>query len=140
MRSSVKKSQNTTEHLFEIGQAVRLKRKVKVGEKEIFHVTGLLPLREGAPQYRIKNPSEEHERVISQELIEVVNLKSSGEIEKTKQEIANSVADARSNASTEIEKINANVLSGQQGLKVRVRKQLFFGKNQHQITPRLCSP
>ena len=83
MRSSVKKSQNTTEHLFKIGQAVRLKRKVKVGEKEIFHVTGLLPLREGAPQYRIKNPSEEHERVISQELIEVVNLKTSGEIEKS---------------------------------------------------------
>lgn len=67
-------------HLFEVGQAVRMK--VGLGgstlSSDIYHITGTLPPRGDSPQYRIRNDDERHERVITQSSIEPLDMSRSG--------------------------------------------------------------
>ncbi|MBZ9761110.1 hypothetical protein LB553_09505 [Mesorhizobium sp. CA8] len=58
--------------LFDIGQAVRLKGGLGVGPKtgEVYRVTGTLPPRGNSPQYRVRNESEPHERVVTEDRLE----------------------------------------------------------------------
>ena len=64
-------------HAFSIGQTVRMKTRSDVGSPEMFKITRRLPLEGTAPNYRIKSFTEEHERVISQDLIEAVESSES---------------------------------------------------------------
>ncbi len=67
-------------HLFEIGQAVRLRGGLggSTLSSDIYHITGTLPPRGVSPQYRIRNEDERHERVTTQESIEPVAMSPSG--------------------------------------------------------------
>ncbi|MDG4903522.1 hypothetical protein [Mesorhizobium sp. WSM4989] len=64
-------------HLFDIGQAVRLKSGPGTGPKtgEIYHVTRTLPPR---PQYRIRSDAEPHERVVTEDRLEPADTVSDG--------------------------------------------------------------
>lgn len=57
-------------HRFSIGQTVRLKRSFAT---PAYRITGTLPARENSPQYRIRNEGELHERVTSEDSIELVS-------------------------------------------------------------------
>ncbi len=77
-------------HLFEVGQAVRLTGGYWMSVAEtagIYHITATLPPRGNSPQYRIRNEDERHERVTTQDSLELVTvLPSPGEttlLEKT---------------------------------------------------------
>ena len=66
-------------HLFAIGQAVRMKG-VKgryvisaIPNDAIYHITGTLPPRGDALQYRIRNDDERHERVTTEGSLEPVD-------------------------------------------------------------------
>jgi hypothetical protein len=67
-------------HLFEVGQAVRMK--VGLGgstlSSDIYHITARLPPRGDSPQYRIRNDDERHERVTTQASIEPLAKSRSG--------------------------------------------------------------
>lgn len=62
-------------HLFAVGQAVRLKGGFGTVPKtsEIYRITARLPPRGDSPQYRIRNDSELHERVATQDSLEPVD-------------------------------------------------------------------
>jgi hypothetical protein len=64
----------TPMHLFTIGQAVRLRGSFRSFPKtsEVYRITGTLPPREESPQYRIRNDDERHERVTTQDNLELV--------------------------------------------------------------------
>lgn len=64
----------TPMHLFTIGQAVRLRGGFRTFPKtsEVYRITGMLPPREDSPQYRIRNDDERHERVTTQDNLELV--------------------------------------------------------------------
>jgi hypothetical protein len=74
------RSERTT-HLFAVGQAVRLKGGfgLRPQSSEIYHITGTLPPRGDSPQYRIRNDDERHERVTTQDSLELVRAASGGE-------------------------------------------------------------
>ncbi|WP_192254367.1 hypothetical protein [Mesorhizobium silamurunense] len=61
--------------LFDVGQAVRLKGSFggasKVGE--IYRITGTLPPKGNSPQYRIRSEGEPHERVVTEDNLELVD-------------------------------------------------------------------
>lgn len=57
-------------HRFAVGQTVRLKRGFGT---PIYRITGTLPARENSPQYRIRNEGELHERVTSEDNIELLS-------------------------------------------------------------------
>lgn len=61
-------------HRFTIGQKVRLKGGFgrSASPVEIYQVTGVLPPSDGMPQYRIRNDSERHERVTTEDSLEPV--------------------------------------------------------------------
>lgn len=61
-------------HLFEIGQAVHLKKSfASMGPAdEVYLVTARLPPRGDSFQYRIRNEAERHERVTTQDSLEPV--------------------------------------------------------------------
>lgn len=61
--------------LFDIGQAVRLKSGPGTGPKtgEIYHVTRALPPRGSSPQYRIRSDAEPHERVVTEDRLELAD-------------------------------------------------------------------
>ena len=65
-------------HMFEVGQAVRLKGGLASRFQEIFHITGILPPKEGSPQYRIRNQEERYERVTTQDNLEPVDSPPAG--------------------------------------------------------------
>ena len=73
MKTKTKKSSSAATHLFMDGQTVRLKGPANGAESEVYRITGTLPPKENSPQYRIQNKHEHHERVITQELIELVS-------------------------------------------------------------------
>lgn len=62
----------TSAHRFKVGQKVRLKGGFgrPAPPSDIYLVTGTLPSDGGAPQYRIRNDSERHERVTTEDSLE----------------------------------------------------------------------
>lgn len=73
-----------TRHLFAIGQAVRLRGGYTVFTSrfgDIYHVTGILPPSGNSLQYRIRNEREQHERVATEDSLEIVRAKEPGESE-----------------------------------------------------------
>ena len=56
-------------HRFAVGQAVRLKSGSAMSP---YRITGTLPPRENSPQYRIRNEEERHERVTTDDSIELI--------------------------------------------------------------------
>ncbi|WP_244672878.1 hypothetical protein [Mesorhizobium sp. 131-2-1] len=59
-------------HLFDVGQAVRLKGGLGAGPRvgEIYRVTRVLPPKGNSPQYRIRSEGEPHERVATEDSLE----------------------------------------------------------------------
>jgi hypothetical protein len=68
-------------HLYAVGQAVRLKGGFMQRSQgaSIYHITGTLPSRGELPQYRIRNDEERHERVATQDNLELVSTSSGSE-------------------------------------------------------------
>ncbi|KQZ14711.1 MULTISPECIES: hypothetical protein [unclassified Mesorhizobium] len=68
-------------HLFAIGQVVRLRGGLGMPSAgaDIFHITGTLPPRGGSLQYRIRSDEERHERVTTQDNLELVAMPLAGE-------------------------------------------------------------
>lgn len=68
-------------HLYAVGQAVRLKGRLGSFKEtaEIYHITGTLPPKGDSPQYRIRNDGERHERVTTQDNLELIQETSTGE-------------------------------------------------------------
>ena len=66
------------DHLLSIGQSVTLKSAATKTTRrgQVYRITGTLPPSGGAPQYRIRNSEEHHERVAMQDELEPV--KSTG--------------------------------------------------------------
>lgn len=62
------------EYLFSVGQAVRLKAGFGLPRRagEVYRITATLPLRDSAPQYRIRSEGEPHERVTTEDNLELV--------------------------------------------------------------------
>ncbi|AMS43225.1 hypothetical protein N7E70_021400 [Aminobacter sp. NyZ550] len=69
MRGKHPARRDPTIHRFSIGQTVRLKRSFGT---QAYRITGTLPAREDSPQYRIRNERELHERVTSEDNIELL--------------------------------------------------------------------
>jgi len=67
-------------HLFAVGQTVRLKSwsGMSGDTGSTFQITATLPSSGDSPQYRIRNDDERHERMTSQDNIELVTQASSG--------------------------------------------------------------
>jgi hypothetical protein len=66
---------DVAEHLFTIGQAVRLKGGLgRPPSIAIYQIAGTLPPIGGSPQYRIRNEDERHDRVTTQDSIEPVEI------------------------------------------------------------------
>lgn len=67
-------------HLFNIGQAVRLKGAFRgpALPADVYHVTGTLPPLGGSLQYRIRNDDERYERVTTQDSLEPVGMPRTG--------------------------------------------------------------
>ena len=63
-------------HLYEVGQAVRLKRGVGqfLQSGDVYHITRRLPPMGDSPQYRIRNDAERYERVVVQDSLEPVRI------------------------------------------------------------------
>lgn len=63
----------TPGHRFKIGQKVRLKGGFgrSTLPVDIYQVTGQLPPSGGVPQYRIRNDSERHERMTTEDSLEL---------------------------------------------------------------------
>lgn len=59
-------------HAFAVGQRVRFKAGFGLMPTNIFEITAKLPARANSPQYRIRNEEERHERVTTQEDLELV--------------------------------------------------------------------
>ncbi|WP_413468369.1 hypothetical protein [Mesorhizobium sp. B1-1-8] len=61
--------------LFEIRQAVRLEGGIGVGPKtdEIYRVTLTLQSKRNSPQYRVRSESEPHDRVVTEEGLDLVD-------------------------------------------------------------------
>jgi hypothetical protein len=66
----------TATHLFALGQNVRLRGGFArlATPTDIYRVTGMLPPRGNSPQYRIRCDDERHERVMTQDDLEAVDL------------------------------------------------------------------
>lgn len=61
-------------HLFAVGQSVRLRDGFArpTLATDIYRITATLPPRGNSPQYRIRNDDERHERVTTQDSIELI--------------------------------------------------------------------
>lgn len=79
-RASRPARQEAPAHLFTIGQAVRLKGSFlkPALPTDIYYITRTLPPRGDALQYRIRNDDEPHERVTTQDSLELVDMSQSG--------------------------------------------------------------
>lgn len=76
IRSTVRagrRSREVASHLFRIGQIVRMKSRFGVSPTtaEFYRITGTLPPRDNSPQYRIRNDGERHERVATEDDLEL---------------------------------------------------------------------
>ncbi len=74
--------QNSGSHLFTVGQVVRLKtgRPMRTTRPaDTYHITALLPPLGELPQYRIRNDQEKHERLTTQDKIELVTVSQSAQ-------------------------------------------------------------
>lgn len=63
-------------HLFSVGQIVRMKTTLPLSAVkpiDTFQITATLPPRENSPQYRIRNDEERHERVTTEDKLELVS-------------------------------------------------------------------
>ena len=62
------------EHRFSIGQSVRLPNRLGMLKTNdlVFKVTGTMPAKDRLPQYRIRSDEERHERVVTEDMLEVV--------------------------------------------------------------------
>ena len=60
-------------HLYSIGQEVRLKSRIGMSPTaaEIYRVTARLPAVQNSLQYRIRNDEERHERVATEDSLEI---------------------------------------------------------------------
>jgi hypothetical protein len=69
------------QHLYAVGQAVRLKDGFAQRSQApgVYRVTRRLPPRGEFPQYHIRNDNERYERLASQDELEAVNASSGGE-------------------------------------------------------------
>ncbi|MDI6028728.1 hypothetical protein QBK99_21365 [Corticibacterium sp. UT-5YL-CI-8] len=56
-------------HHFALGQAVHMKGSFQMlsSDSDVYHVTAVLPAKDGIPQYRIRNDDERHERVTTED-------------------------------------------------------------------------
>ena len=64
-------------HLFKVGQMVRVKSGFMITTAKAantYRVTATLPPRQDLPQYRIRNDDELHERVVTQDNLEPVDM------------------------------------------------------------------
>ncbi len=61
-------------HRFHIGQTVRMRSRFGISPRaaELFRITATLPARDNSPQYRIRNDGERHERVATEDSLELV--------------------------------------------------------------------
>lgn len=68
-------------HLFAVGQLVRLRDGFgrPALPVEIYRITGTLPPRGNSPQYRIRSDDERHERVTTQDSLELVVMPQAGD-------------------------------------------------------------
>lgn len=66
---------DTPAHLFAIGQTVRMKSHTGLVQKtaELFQIKSKLPVKDGSPQYRIRSDEEAHERVTTEDNLEVAD-------------------------------------------------------------------
>lgn len=78
---SRRSTRDAAKHLFAVGQLVRLKGGfgTPVLPADIYHITATLPPRGDSPQYRIRNDDERHERVTTQDSLELVGAPLPGE-------------------------------------------------------------
>lgn len=62
------------EHRFVVGQLVRLRSYHGTSSRtsQTFQITGKLPARDSSPQYRMRNDSERHERVMTEDMLEEI--------------------------------------------------------------------
>jgi hypothetical protein len=68
-------------HLFAVGQAVWIKKAPGMAApkfRSTYRITATLPLRGNVLQYRIRNDDEPHERVMSEDQLELVRASSGG--------------------------------------------------------------
>ncbi|WP_186291274.1 hypothetical protein [Nitrospirillum viridazoti] len=76
-------------HLFAVGQLVHLK--FRFGQPlrfaDVYRVTEKLPARDDSPQYRIRNDSEPHERMVAQSSLLLAGLALSKEKRRGNREI-----------------------------------------------------
>ena len=69
--------QESPSHLYSVGQAVRLTSRLLVRPAKtagIYHVTATLPPKGETPQYRVRNDEEPHERVVTQDSLEPIDM------------------------------------------------------------------
>ena len=80
-RNARETRRESSTHLLVVGQSVRLKGGFGLpsGSSDIYHITGMLPSRDQSPQYRIRNDNERHERVVTQDSLEPVNMTRPGD-------------------------------------------------------------
>ena len=73
-RSAHQNRRDASAHIFEVGQTVRIKGGFGTPalSAESYNITGTLPPRSDSPQYRIRNEDERHERVVTQDSLELV--------------------------------------------------------------------
>ncbi|CCV15809.1 hypothetical protein [Mesorhizobium sp. STM 4661] len=66
---------DTPAHLFAVGQTVRMKSRTGLVQKtaELFQIQSKLPVKDGSPQYRIRNDQESHERVTTEDNLEAAD-------------------------------------------------------------------
>ena len=67
---------NAVTHRFAVGQTVRLKRGSGMWP---YRITATLPPRDNSPQYRIRNEEERHERVTTEDNIELISASPLGD-------------------------------------------------------------
>jgi hypothetical protein len=62
------------EHRFSIGQSVRLPNRLGMLKTNdlVFTVTGTMPAKDRLPQYRIRSDEERHDRVVTEDMLEVI--------------------------------------------------------------------
>lgn len=64
-----------SQHRYAIGQSVHLKGGFNRSDAAdgIYRITATLPERNNSPQYRIRNDDERHERVTTEDTLELIN-------------------------------------------------------------------
>ncbi len=71
MKNTENARDKTATHRFAVGQIVQIKGGIGNRPAETYQITAILPPKKNSPQYRIRNNSERHERVIVQDLIDL---------------------------------------------------------------------